>query len=102
MFPILIPNHCKKNIRFTLAQRISGKSTRKIKASIRIKRKPKVWISCQYKNKWYFKKALEVQKNELRRKTRKQTNEVWPFIFTLNPSNPTVYNTIKNFAEEKK
>ena len=47
-------------------------------------------------------KPQKYKKINLGRKTRKQTNEVLPFIFTLNPSSPTVYNTIKNFAEKKK
>ena len=47
-----------------------------------------------------IKKSLKISQNELMKSKEKETDEVWPFIFTFNPNNPpgfelSFWNTVR-------
>ena len=96
------PNHCKRNIPFTLARRICV-----IVENNSIKKKHLEELkNTLYRQEYLMKiieagikKALSIPQEQLRQKSTKTTEHILPFISTHNPNNAQVFNIIKSSVD---
>ena len=93
------PNHCKRNIPFSLTRRfctVTENNTEKLKNLENLKLNLSKY---HYPNSLInqgFQKALSIPQKHLR-KPKKTSNEAsLPFITTFNANNPNIYSTIKS------
>ena len=96
------PNHCKKIMPFSLAQKICTiveNQQQKLKHLSELKENLNRYDYPVNIITYVIKKDLEISQNELRKPKEKQTDEVLPSISTFNPNNSAVYNAIKNSVE---
>ena len=96
------PNHCKRNIPFTLARRIcvivennsiKKKYLEELKNALYRQEYPTKIIEAG------IKKALSIPQEQLRQKSTKTTKHTLPFISTHSPNNAQVFNIIKSSVD---
>ena len=96
------PNHCKKNIPFTLAHRISTivESTEvKMKHLENLKINLSKYQCPKQLTEFGINKALSIPLEELRTPKTISNDNSLPFITTYNPNNPNVYEMIDKSVE---
>ena len=96
------PNHCKKNILFTLARRICTiveNQQQKLRHLSQLKESLEKYDYPINIITSGIKKPLEIPQNELRKPKEEQKDDVLPFISTFNSNNVPVINAIKNSVE---
>ena len=96
------PNHCKRNLPFTLARRICvivennsirQKHLEELKSTLYRQEYPMKIIEAG------IKKALSIPHEQQRQKSTKTTEHILPFISTHNPNNAQVFNIIKSSVD---
>ena len=96
------PNHCKKNIPFTLARRICTiveNTEAKMKRLENLKINLSKYQYPKQLTEFSINKALSIPLQELRTPKTISNDNSLPFITTYNPNNPNVYEMIDKSVE---
>ena len=99
------PNHCKKNIPFTLARRICTiveNTEAKMKHLENLKINLSKYQYPKQLTEFGINKALSISLEELRTAKTISNDNSLPFITTYNPNNPNVYEMIGKSVERLK
>ena len=94
------PNHCKRNIPFTLARRICTTVENNDRKTVNLNQLRENLIKQKYPMEIIengLTKARNIPQSELRKSGKPNLDDnIIPFISTHNPNNPQIYNLIKS------
>ena len=91
------PNHCKPNTSISWARRICTIAENNAEKLKNLENLKSNWWKYHYPDsviKQGFRKALSIPQKDLQKHKKQSNDKILPFITTLNPNNPSIYQKI--------